>query len=97
MSIIGVEILNEGGGLSVDDITNEEQMTYVARAKTAWVPWIPDDVANADPNSGRFFGELGPNEAGTSTVFPTGLDGGPDLISQYKSWLNVGAGGAATP
>ncbi len=43
MAILGLEILNEGGGLSVDDITNEEQMTYVARSKTAWVPWSPED------------------------------------------------------
>jgi len=26
MAILGIEILNEGGGLSVDDITNEEQI-----------------------------------------------------------------------
>lgn len=37
-AIIGVEIINEGGGVSVDDITNEQQMTYIAIVKTPWVP-----------------------------------------------------------
>lgn len=37
-SLIGVEILNMGGGLSVDDITNEEQTTYISRF---WNPWRP--------------------------------------------------------
>jgi len=37
-AVIGVEIINEGGGLSVDDITNEQQMTYIAITKTPWVP-----------------------------------------------------------
>lgn len=31
MSIIGVEILNEGSGMSIDDIVTERAMTYVAR------------------------------------------------------------------
>ena len=57
MVIIGVEVLNEGGGLSVDDITNEEQTTFVARAKTPWIPWTGTQATNnAAP--------------GTSTVFP---------------------------
>ena len=57
MVIIGVEVLNEGGGLSVDDITNEEQTTFVARAKTPWIPWVGTAASNdATP--------------GTSTIFP---------------------------
>lgn len=44
MVIVGLEILNEGGGLSVDDITNEEQMTYVARGKSPWIPTSPIDA-----------------------------------------------------
>ena len=46
MVIIGVEVLNEGGGLSVDDITNEEQTTFVARAKTPWIPWTGTKATN---------------------------------------------------
>lgn len=35
-SIIGVEILNAGSGVSIDDITIDEAMTYVARKITPW-------------------------------------------------------------
>jgi hypothetical protein len=42
-AIIGVEIINEGGGVSVDDITNEQQMTYIAITKTPWVPITTGD------------------------------------------------------
>lgn len=38
MSIYGVEILNEGYGISIDDIVSEQQMTYVARAISPWTP-----------------------------------------------------------
>ena len=46
MAIWGVEILNEGAGMSVDDMVQETQMTYVARAITFWQPvdeYIQDD------------------------------------------------------
>jgi len=36
MRIIGVEIINEGYGVSVDDMNSEQQMTYVARAIHPW-------------------------------------------------------------
>jgi len=36
MRIIGVEILNEGYGISVDDIVSEQQMTYAARLISPW-------------------------------------------------------------
>lgn len=36
MTIHGVEILNEGMGLSIDDIVTEQQMTFVAREITPW-------------------------------------------------------------
>lgn len=38
MSIMGVELLNEGAGLSIDDIVNETQMTFVARSIIPWQP-----------------------------------------------------------
>jgi len=38
MSIMGVELLNEGAGLSIDDIVNETQMTFVARGIVPWQP-----------------------------------------------------------
>ena len=37
MSIRGVEILNEGSGMSIDDIVTEQQMTFVAREIQPWV------------------------------------------------------------
>lgn len=33
---IGVEILNEGGGVSIDDLVIEEQYTYICRSLTKW-------------------------------------------------------------
>ena len=36
MSVRGVEILNEGSGISIDDIVTEEQMTFVAREIVPW-------------------------------------------------------------
>lgn len=38
MSILGMEILNEGSGISVDDIVNEMAFTYVAREVVGWTP-----------------------------------------------------------
>jgi hypothetical protein len=38
MRIYGVEILNEGYGVSIDDIVSEQQMTYVARTMVGWRP-----------------------------------------------------------
>lgn len=35
-TFIGVEILNEGGGISIDDLVIEEQYTYIARDVTPW-------------------------------------------------------------
>lgn len=46
MRIIGLEILNEGSGLSVDDTSNEIQMTYLARLVLPWVEF----VSLTDPN-----------------------------------------------
>jgi len=36
MRIYGCEILNEGYGISIDDIVSEQQMSYVARTLSAW-------------------------------------------------------------
>lgn len=36
--IFGVEILNEGGGVSIDDLVLENQMSFVARHITPWLP-----------------------------------------------------------
>ncbi|MCW4013897.1 MAG: hypothetical protein NWF07_13055 [Candidatus Bathyarchaeota archaeon] len=38
MSILGVEILNEGSGMSIDDITTEKACTFVARGLTHLSP-----------------------------------------------------------
>lgn len=36
MRVFGVELLNEGYGVSIDDIVSEQQMTYVARTLVGW-------------------------------------------------------------
>jgi hypothetical protein len=38
MHILGVELINEGSGVSIDDIVTETQMTFVARAIIGWRP-----------------------------------------------------------
>jgi len=38
MRIFGAEIMNEGCGVSIDDIVTEQQHTYVARAIIGWRP-----------------------------------------------------------
>jgi len=57
-SILGVEILNMGSGLSIDDITNEEQTTYIARFVNMWRPF-----------SGMS-GEIGTSARGNNAIAP---------------------------
>jgi hypothetical protein len=38
MQILGVELLNQGSGVSVDDIVIESQMTFVSRSIIDWKP-----------------------------------------------------------
>jgi len=55
MEIIGIEILNTGSGMSVDDITIDESHTYVARRIKKWYNqqrfagsrWAEDDYLGA--------------------------------------------------
>lgn len=42
MSIIGVELLNESGGFSIDDLAMEQQHTFIA---THLTPWKSEDGA----------------------------------------------------
>ena len=52
MRIYGVEILNEGYGVSIDDIVSEQQMTYVARTLVAWKPILPaTDITSPSTSS----------------------------------------------
>lgn len=51
MSILGVEILNEGYGISIDDLISEQQMTYVARAVARWKS-IGNPFTNTNVNDG---------------------------------------------
>ena len=37
MRVYGLEILNEGSGVSIDDTSNEVQMTYIARLISPWI------------------------------------------------------------
>ena len=36
-SFLGVELTNEGGGVSIDDLVIEEQYTYICRELTPWM------------------------------------------------------------
>ena len=45
MRIFGVELLNEGYGVSIDDIVSEQQHTYVARSIIGWTPVPNPDQA----------------------------------------------------
>lgn len=49
MSILGVELINEGSGISIDDIVTETQMTFVARAIVTWRPIIGGDLRAFEP------------------------------------------------
>ena len=46
-AIIGIEIINEGTGLSTDDLTNEVQCTYIALHR---LPWTPLDSVDSNGN-----------------------------------------------
>lgn len=48
MSILGVELINEGSGISIDDIVTETQMTFVARAILGWRPVRGGDLRAFD-------------------------------------------------
>jgi len=42
MTIWAVEILNEGSGMSIDDIVTEQEMTFIARRVSPWSPAAED-------------------------------------------------------
>lgn len=51
-AIIGVEIINEGGGISMDDLTNERQATFIALHRTPWMPVDElDRTSGTEPES----------------------------------------------
>jgi len=50
MRIFGVEVLNEGSGISVDDIQTEQQHTYLSRTM---IPWTPVNSPNATAIAGQ--------------------------------------------
>jgi hypothetical protein len=49
MALLGVEFINEGSGISIDDIVTETQMTFVARAIQTWRPLFGGDLKAFDP------------------------------------------------
>ena len=49
MALLGVEFINEGSGISIDDIVTESQMTFVARAIQTWRPLVGGDLKAFDP------------------------------------------------
>jgi hypothetical protein len=51
MKIFGVELLNEGYGISVDDVMSEQQYTYIARSVVPW-QWVRPRDAFANRYTG---------------------------------------------
>lgn len=51
MRIFGVELLNEGSGVSIDDIVTEQQHTYVARDLIGWT-YVPSPNQKKIVNQG---------------------------------------------
>ncbi len=49
MAILGVEFINEGAGISIDDIVSESQFTFVARVILPWRPIIGGDLRAFEP------------------------------------------------
>jgi len=53
MKILGVELMNNGFGISVDDIVAEHSFTYIAHAMLPWTPQgvngMHKDMINANP------------------------------------------------
>jgi hypothetical protein len=47
MRIFGIELLNEGYGVSIDDMVSEMQHTYVARTLVSWRPLGRDERLDA--------------------------------------------------
>ena len=50
MSIIGVELVNEGYGISIDDLMSEHQYTFVAREIAPWTR-LPNNDAAGGPTT----------------------------------------------
>lgn len=50
MHILGVELINEGSGVSIDDIVTETQMTFVARSIIGWQPLFRAKKGDTDYN-----------------------------------------------
>jgi hypothetical protein len=44
MGVFGVEFLNEGWGISIDDLVSEKQYTYLARL-VSWWSWLSNPHA----------------------------------------------------
>lgn len=50
MAVLGAEILNEGYGISIDDIIGEVQTTYVARAIAPWQRIYDEKLIDTNAN-----------------------------------------------
>ncbi len=51
MAILGVELINEGSGMSIDDIVTETQMTFVARGIIPWRRVVGGDLRAFDAST----------------------------------------------
>jgi len=72
-AVIGVEVINEGGGISVDDITNEQQMTYIAITKLPWTPLTQEGPAES--LIGRVTSLTGAQQVGDASTVTLGKYG----------------------
>lgn len=70
-AIIGVEIINEGGGLSIDDLSNETTATYIAQHRVNWTP-----VEDGRQAGNTFYGVSGVNMRADGTISADIIAGG---------------------
>ena len=67
--IFGVEILNAGAGLSVDDIVHEQQATWVARSMTQFTPI--EFPSNQNIDTAAFYNRAQSILRGQAAALPT--------------------------
>lgn len=62
--LLGVQILNEGNGISIDDLTNETNCTFVCRHVTGLIPrpTISPETQDLERPNYNPWGDLGPSD-----------------------------------
>jgi len=87
--VYGVEILNAGAGISVDDITNEMQMTFVAQSITPWQRLSTGEAIGTAATQRIYERSL--SGVGGGTIRPIGMrsDSPLDITLQIPDLANI--------